>query len=133
MSYSISFSGGTVHYFFDKKLASLPQVAGDKRIIVVTDANVYKLYKPLFPDFDTIVLPAGEACKNIESIHYITERLIELEADRKTILAGIGGGVVTDITGFAASIYMRGISFGFVPTTLLSMVDAAIGGKNGVN
>ena len=56
-----------------------------------------------------------------------------MEADRKTILIGVGGGVVTDITGYVASIYMRGIPFGFVPTTLLAMVDASIGGKNGID
>jgi 3-dehydroquinate synthase len=59
--------------------------------------------------------------------------LLELEATRKTLLVGVGGGVITDIVGFLASVYMRGVPFGFVPTTLLSMVDAAVGGKNGVN
>jgi 3-dehydroquinate synthase len=59
--------------------------------------------------------------------------LIESGADRKTTLVGIGGGVVTDITGYVASIYMRGIRFGFVPTSLLAMVDASIGGKNGID
>ena len=56
-----------------------------------------------------------------------------MEADRKTTLIGVGGGVITDITGYAASVYMRGIKFGFIPTTLLSMVDASIGGKNGID
>ena len=61
------------------------------------------------------------------------EQLIELEADRKTTLVGVGGGVITDITGYVASVYMRGIQFGFVPTSLLAMVDASIGGKNGID
>jgi 3-dehydroquinate synthase len=59
--------------------------------------------------------------------------LIEMEADRKTVLVGVGGGVITDITGYVASIYMRGLRFGFVPTSLLGLVDASIGGKNGID
>ncbi len=61
------------------------------------------------------------------------EQLIAFEADRKTALVGIGGGVVTDLTGYIAAVYMRGIPFGFVPTSVLAMVDAAIGGKNGID
>src|SRR5262249_54779473 len=60
-------------------------------------------------------------------------QLIEYNADRKTTLVGIGGGVVTDLTGYAAAVYMRGIRFGFVPTSILAMVDASIGGKNGID
>ena len=63
----------------------------------------------------------------------VIEQLIEMEADRKTTLVGVGGGVVTDITGYIASVYMRGITFGFIPTSLLAMVDASIGGKNGID
>ena len=63
----------------------------------------------------------------------IIEQLIAFHADRQSVLVGIGGGVITDITGYVASVYMRGISFGFVPTSLLAMVDASIGGKNGID
>jgi 3-dehydroquinate synthase len=63
----------------------------------------------------------------------VIDTLIAMGADRKTTLVGVGGGVITDLTGYIASVYMRGIAFGFVPTTLLAMVDAAIGGKNGVD
>ena len=56
-----------------------------------------------------------------------------MEADRKTTLVGVGGGVITDMTGYVASVYMRGLRFGFVPTSLLAMVDASIGGKNGID
>ncbi len=59
--------------------------------------------------------------------------MIALKADRKFSLVGVGGGVITDITGFAASVYMRGIKFGFVPVSILAMVDASIGGKNGID
>jgi len=63
----------------------------------------------------------------------VIEQLIEMEADRKTTLVGVGGGVITDITGYVASVYMRGLRFGFVPTSILAMVDASIGGKNGID
>ncbi|HTM93673.1 MAG TPA: 3-dehydroquinate synthase, partial [Flavisolibacter sp.] len=76
---------------------------------------------------------AGEEHKNQATVNSVIDQLIEMEADRKTVLVGVGGGVVTDITGYVASIYMRGISFGFVPTSLLAMVDASIGGKNGID
>jgi 3-dehydroquinate synthase len=68
-----------------------------------------------------------------ETIDAVIEQLISMEADRKTTLVGVGGGVITDITGYAASVYMRGIPFGFIPTSLLAMVDASIGGKNGID
>ena len=63
----------------------------------------------------------------------VIEQLIKMEADRKTTLVGVGGGVITDLTGYIASIYMRGVSFGFIPTSLLALVDASIGGKNGID
>ncbi len=94
---------------------------------------MHELYKELFADKSTIVVQPGEEHKTHDTIHYITEQLLHYEAHRKTTLVGVGGGIVTDVTGYAASIYMRGIPFCFIPTTLLGMVDAAIGGKNGVN
>jgi 3-dehydroquinate synthase len=101
--------------------------------IIITDTNVRSIYGAGFPDIPVITLEAGEESKNISTIERILKELLGLGADRSSFLLGIGGGVVCDITGFAASIYMRGIRFGFVSTTLLSQVDASIGGKNGVN
>jgi 3-dehydroquinate synthase len=102
-------------------------------VVVLTDANVKQYYEPLFPDFPVITIGTGESIKQLSTITEICDKLIELRADRSFFLLGIGGGIVCDITGFVASIYMRGIRFGFVSTTLLSQVDASIGGKNGVN
>jgi len=68
-----------------------------------------------------------------ETVDAIIEQLIEYNADRKTLLIGIGGGVITDLTGYVAAVYMRGIRFGFAPTSVLAMVDASIGGKNGID
>ncbi len=78
-------------------------------------------------------IQTSENAKNIETVMEICRRLLENNADRNALLLGIGGGITTDIAGFAASIYKRGIRFAFVPTTLLAQVDAAIGGKTGVN
>ena len=105
----------------------------DRKIIIVTDVNINKLYGSLFSSFPIIEIGVGEKIKTLKTVEDITEKLIELEADRHSFLLGVGGGIVCDITGFAASIFMRGIDFGFVSTSLLSQVDASIGGKNGVN
>lgn len=133
MSYSVSFSGKTVHYYFDEGFDVVDQLLGERRAVFITDSNVHAFYRNMFDSFNTIVVPAGEASKSLDSLSLITEELIRLEADRNTVLVGVGGGVVTDITGFVASVYMRGVKFGFIPTSLLAMVDAAIGGKNGVD
>ncbi|MBA3037475.1 MAG: 3-dehydroquinate synthase, partial [Desulfobacterium sp.] len=75
----------------------------------------------------------GETVKTLDTAAYIYQNLLDMNAQRSTVLVGIGGGIVCDITGFVASTYLRGISFGFVSSTLLSQVDASVGGKNGVN
>jgi 3-dehydroquinate synthase len=98
-----------------------------------TDATVFAAHAATFTGWKTIVIKAGEAYKEGKTVEEIITQLIEHGADRTTTLIGVGGGVVTDITGYVASIYLRGIPFGFVPTTVLAMVDAAIGGKNGID
>ncbi|TFH34482.1 MAG: 3-dehydroquinate synthase [Bacteroidia bacterium] len=103
------------------------------RAIIITDHNIRSIYGSYFPRVPVIALEPGEGSKSIDTIDGILKELLILEADRSSFLLGIGGGVICDITGFAATIYMRGIRFGFVSTTLLSQVDASIGGKNGVN
>ena len=103
------------------------------RTIIITDENVFKFYEKQFHGLRTIVIGTGEKIKTLQTIEYIIEKLIEFKADRKSFILGVGGGVVTDITGFVASIYLRGVEFGFISTTLLSQVDASVGGKNGVN
>jgi len=102
-------------------------------LIFITDENVFRHHTEKFEGHKTIVVKAGEEYKQQTTIDSIIQQLIEFEADRKTFIVGVGGGVVTDMAGYAASIYLRGVKFGFVPTTILAMVDAAIGGKNGVD
>jgi 3-dehydroquinate synthase len=103
------------------------------KTIIITDETLYRIYGKDFPPFPVITMGLGESHKSLETLAYIFERLIECEADRSTFIVAIGGGIVCDVTGFAASIYMRGLRFGFVSSTLLSQVDASVGGKNGVN
>jgi 3-dehydroquinate synthase len=102
-------------------------------VVIVADSNVYNLYHSTFPEYKTIRIDANEKVKSLDTVSNIINELIEMEADRGIFLLGIGGGIVCDITGFVASIYMRGVPFGFISTTLLSQVDASVGGKNGVN
>jgi 3-dehydroquinate synthase len=80
-----------------------------------------------------ITLKPGEEYKVQATVDSVISTLIAMQADRKTTLVGVGGGVITDLTGYIASVYMRGIPFGFVPSSLLAMVDASIGGKNGID
>ena len=82
---------------------------------------------------DTVEVPDGEQHKNLATLEHVLTRLIELKAERKTMIVALGGGVVGDIAGFAAAIYQRGMPFVQVPTTLLSQVDSSVGGKTGIN
>jgi 3-dehydroquinate synthase len=102
-------------------------------VVIIADSNVYDRHHEAFPKVKTIKLDTNEKMKSLETVHFLINKLVEMEADRSLFLLGIGGGILCDITGFVASIYMRGVSFGFISTTLLSQVDASVGGKNGVN
>ena len=111
----------------------LPQLLPSKRVIVISDCNIDRHYHKLIAQYEHILIGLGETSKTWHTLDMIYRQLIELNADRSTFILGIGGGIVTDITGFVASTYMRGVEFGFVSTTLLGQVDASVGGKNGVN
>lgn len=113
--------------------ALLADLLADRRTVLLTDRTVDALYRSFRPDLPRIVIEGGEAHKQLSTIEEIHRRLLSLGADRHSFVLALGGGIVTDVAGFAASTYMRGIRFGFVATTLLGQVDAAVGGKNGVN
>jgi len=127
------FSGKATTYYFDAEFTYLEKLVDKKQAVIVTDDNIFKRHRKKFTGWNTIVINAGEQFKVQATVDSIIEQLIGFQADRGTFLIGVGGGVVTDITGFVASIYMRGIPFGFVPSTILAMVDASIGGKNGID
>jgi 3-dehydroquinate synthase len=133
MQQSISFPSGEVKYIFQQPFEELLQTYDKQNTVLLTNEHIAKLYPHLFKDYRTLVIPPLESSKDLHTIEKLAKEMLQMEATRRTTLIGVGGGVVTDIAGFLASVYMRGISFGFVPTSLLGMVDAAIGGKNGVN
>lgn len=130
---SLDFPDGQVKCFYNIPFVNIKDVVGEKRIVWVTDENVYKLYPDYFPGSSSIIIPAGDKTKNMETIEKAIEELLMMDADREIFIIGVGGGVVTDITGFLAAIYLRGVRFAFAPTSILAMVDASVGGKNGVN
>lgn len=102
-------------------------------LALLIDENVNYHFGARFEPYYKFIIPSGEDQKSISTIDHVIRFLMDSGIDRKGSIIGIGGGVVCDITGFAASIYLRGVNFGFLPSTLLAMCDAAIGGKNGVN
>ena len=127
------FSKDSTDYYLAYGISHLKEIVDQKNSIIITDENIFNFHQKRFKNWDIIVLKPGEEFKVQSTADSVIEQLISMEADRTTTLIGVGGGVVTDITGYAASIYMRGIKFGFIPTTLLSLVDASIGGKNGID
>ncbi len=110
----------------------LPTEATDKTIILA-DENVLKFHSGKIENYPVIPVREGEDSKGLLTYDEIFQLLLDLNVDRSWYLVGVGGGITTDLAGFVASTYFRGISFGFVSTTLLGQVDAAIGGKNGIN
>lgn len=132
-SVHIKFSNAKVNFVLDGKFASVKKLVGKVNAIYITDEHVYGLHENKFKGKQTIVIPAGESHKQQTTVEFVIAALMNFGADRQTMLIGVGGGVVTDLVGYVAGIYMRGIPFGFVPTTLLAMVDASIGGKNGID
>ena len=111
------------------------------RIAVVTDETVARLHLPALQEsldvagihHDTIVLPQGESTKSFAQLEKLTEWLLETGIERGDIVVALGGGVIGDLTGFAAAILRRGVDFVQIPTTLLSQVDSSVGGKTGIN
>lgn len=127
------FSQKKVDYYFDGSIKNLEKLAPKKNSVIITDDHVFKAHGPRFKGWNVISLKPGEEYKIQATADAVIETLIGMRADRSTRLVGIGGGVITDITGYVASVYMRGLDFGFVPSSLLAMVDASIGGKNGID
>lgn len=116
-----------------EKLKNLDHYLPDGQVVIVTDENIKTHYKDDFPDVPMITIGTGEGIKTLATVESILKDLIHYGCDRSSFIVGIGGGIVCDITGFAASVFLRGVKFGFVSTSLLSQVDASVGGKNGVN
>jgi 3-dehydroquinate synthase len=116
----------------------LKPITGTGRMLILSDRNIKSLYPSLFKALkagstEFFFIPPGEKSKSLETVERIVGFMLQKGFDRSTLLVALGGGVVGDIGGFAASLYMRGVPFVQVPTTLLSQVDSSVGGKTGVN
>jgi len=101
--------------------------------ILMIDEQVSYHHHDIFEPFRSVIIPSGETFKTLQTVEALYRELITLEADRSTLMVGVGGGLATDVAGFVASTFLRGTTFGFISSTLLGQVDASIGGKNGVN
>ncbi len=118
----------------------LPVLKG-RNVIIISDSNVSRFYLHRLSNaleeakirFRCLIVPAGEATKSLSSFAKLMEDLLEQKPDRRTVLIALGGGVIGDLTGFAASTLLRGVDFIQIPTTLLSQVDSSVGGKTGIN
>jgi len=139
---SITSSSYAVH-FNEKAIRALNEklsLSSYSKIFVLVDENTNVHCLPVFKKqlanssaFELIEIKSGEEHKNIDTCNIVWQALSDMDADRKSLLINLGGGVVTDLGGFVASTYKRGIDFINIPTTLLSMVDASVGGKTGVD
>ena len=125
----------TYHVF----LGALPPLSFNQKVAVITNPTVSKYHLDFLlqhikaPKLEIITIPDGESHKTLATIETILNHCFTHRLDRKSLLIGFGGGVIGDMTGFASSLYQRGIDFIQIPTTLLSQVDASVGGKTGIN
>ncbi|BDQ11768.1 3-dehydroquinate synthase [Sediminibacterium sp. TEGAF015] len=129
----ILFSGSQTDFYFDAPFDVLEKIVSREKAVIITDENLLKAHQRKLKGYNTIVLKPGEQYKVQQTVDMIVDQLIAMGANRQTTLIGFGGGVVTDITGYVAGIFMRGVKVGYIPSSLLAMVDAAIGGKNGID
>ena len=129
--------------FIGRQLFSHPELLGDyihgRQVMVVTNTTIAPLYLDtltgMLADFTvkSVILPDGEKYKTLDTLNTVYTALLENRFNRNCTLVALGGGVIGDITGFAAASYQRGVAFLQVPTTLLAQVDSSVGGKTGVN
>ncbi|MBX9448270.1 MAG: 3-dehydroquinate synthase [Taibaiella sp.] len=123
-----------VQYFFDASFFSLSRIIPKEQSVILTDEHIYGFHPEKFSAYKrVIVIPSGASLKTQATIDRIIQRMIDMQVDRSFYLIGVGGGVVTDMAGYAASVFKRGIKLVLVPTTLLNLVDASLGGKNGID
>ncbi|HIQ51089.1 MAG TPA: iron-containing alcohol dehydrogenase, partial [Nautiliaceae bacterium] len=124
---------------YDILISKLPKLTLNKKVAIITNPTVagyhlnYLLNHLKTKELKIITLPDGEEYKTFEYIKYALNRLFDAKYDRDSIIIAFGGGVIGDMSGFLASIFLRGVEFIQIPTTLLSMVDSSVGGKTGIN
>ncbi|GAK52315.1 3-dehydroquinate synthase [Candidatus Moduliflexus flocculans] len=133
-TYTIQGAKSESQIVFGARLRELSAYIAGRRCVIVTDEQVAPFYRDQFPGEPTVaVIGTGEANKTLTTLERLYQAFLDADLDRSSCVVAIGGGIVSDIAGFAASTYLRGLQFGFVPTTLLAQVDASVGGKNGLN
>ena len=130
---TINAVSGPSRILIGERLENLQRYIPVARPIIITDVNVGQLYPLDSMAAAVITIGTGEEIKTLDTVQEIYARLLSIQADRSAFIVGVGGGIVCDIAGFAASTFLRGVRFGFVATSLLAQVDASVGGKNGVN
>ena len=131
---TLSAPTGKCEIMIGERLANAGKYIKGKKAVIITDSNVRKHYEKFFPECnDVIEIGLGEKNKTLRTVEQVWKRFLEIEMERQSFVLGIGGGIVCDVTGWAASNYLRGLDFGVVATTLLAQADAGIGGKNGIN
>jgi 3-dehydroquinate synthase len=136
-SYDIAVASGIIRRMADL----LRPLVKPSRIMIISNPTVFRLYGelvqesllPLQCEVVNQLIPDGEEHKNLDTVENLLDAMVEARLDRKSLIIGLGGGVVGDIAGFVAAIYMRGLSYAHAPTTLLAQVDSSIGGKVGVD
>jgi len=133
IQHEVHAANGKSTVLIGESLKNLKKYLNKKNNVVITDNNVRHFHGDSFSDFEIIEIGTGESIKTLNTVEEIYKRFLDLEMDRNSFVIGIGGGIVLDIAGFAASTFMRGLDFGYVPSTLLAQADAGIGGKTGVN
>jgi 3-dehydroquinate synthase len=131
--FNVHGSTGNSTILIGENFQNIRKYIPSENVVIITDTNVRRYYLKDFPPYEIIEIGMGEKIKDLDTVQSLYRKLVELEADRSSFIIGVGGGIVCDIAGFVASTYMRGVRFGFVSSTLLSQVDASVGGKNGVN
>ena len=119
--------------YLEGNLERLPKILGKRNAVLIADEHVATLLKERLPKLLTYTVASGEHSKSLREASEIYRWLQNNGIDRDTVLVGLGGGVVCDLSGFVAATYMRGIPLVLIPTTLLAQVDASVGGKNAVN
>ena len=127
------FSGQIVTNYFDATFNNINDLFDIKKMIIITEDYIFKLHEKKFDGLKVLLIKGKEANKTQDTIDFIINKLLEFNIDKQWLIVGVGGGVITDLVGYVASIFKRGVSLGLVPTTILAMTDAAIGGKNGIN
>jgi 3-dehydroquinate synthase len=114
-------------------LSELGSSLDPTKTVVVTDRLIRRIYGSSFPACPVVEVERGEAAKSLSGLEALYGSFLDLGLGRDALVLAVGGGTVSDLAGFAASTWLRGVAFGFVPTTLLAMVDASVGGKNGID